>query len=106
MPHHRLTRAALFAVLILGAGLGLAGCGHGAPSDPDPSRAAIRDIGGDPDHVYATEILIKPLGQKQYDQKKIYLVPDTDPKTFRIVDESGHVYQDYEDFLLNNGLTS
>lgn len=83
--------------------LGLCACG-GHDGEPDKVKAAVDSLNGA--GVYEQPVFFKQLDSEHNDQQTVYLVPmKNDPKNFRIVDQQGVIYHDYQEFLLNNHLT-
>lgn len=96
-------RARVLTVVLVLASLGLCGCGGNA-GEPDKVKAAVDSLDGA--GVYEQPIFFKLLDSEHNDQHTVYLVPmKSNPKDFRIVDQEGVVYDDYQDFLLRNHLT-
>ena len=95
--HSALVMAAAFM------SLGLCACGgHGG--EPDKVKAAVESLDGA--GFFEQPIFFKSPEAEHNDEQTVYLVPmKADPKDFRIVDQQGVIYHDYQDFLLRNQLT-
>lgn len=79
----------------------LAGCS--APQrSPENVKSAAEKLGNPPTN-YEQPAIYKPLGATESDTQTLYLFP-TDGGV-RIIDERGVIYENYDDFLLDNTLT-
>jgi uncharacterized lipoprotein len=79
----------------------LAGCS--APErSPANVKAAAEKLGNPPTN-YEQPAIYKPLGATESDVQTLYLFPMNGG--VRIVDERGVIYENYDEFLLNNTLT-
>lgn len=79
----------------------LAGC-----STPERSPENVKNAAeklGSPATNYEQPAIYKPLGATESDVQTLYLFP-TDGGV-RIIDERGVIYENYDEFLLDNALT-
>jgi hypothetical protein len=75
--------------------------GSGGVPQPEKVKAAIQSLGGTPDTIYQQEVIAKDLTSGHYSGQMVFVVPSKGGG-FQIVDSTGEIFRDYDDFLRNN----